>query len=437
MRKTMPDRSFLIVLLSLPVLLASTAAGQAELTDWNYTIASPDRNNPEGYAVITKYVGPGGVASIPAEIEGKPVRVVGQGGSAYLDTSALLTGVNLPDSVTSIGARAFWRATNLSGVHMGSGVQSIGFGAFAYAGSLTNVVLPDSVRSLGGYTFFAATNLTRVVLGSGLTNIGMADFSDCWKLQEVVIPAGVKSVGDFAFNYGTALTNMVLPEGLTNIGRTAFQHCGQLRSVVIPDSVTQIGQEAFAYCVSLTNVAFGRGLTNIGRAAFAFCDSLESATIYSPLSAVPASMFDGSARLAGVVFAASVDSVGDYALGDCPELTSVLFLGAPPLLNGPAQVVFGETVGVVVYHLPQAAGWPGAWAGRTTAPFVPVISEVLKQGNTLSFAWSGTGEIPLSIEQTDSLSSGSWQPAAYGIITGQFNAENLSSGAAFYRAVVP
>jgi hypothetical protein len=163
---------------------------------------------------------------VPEVIDGKPVRVVGGGGSAYLDSpGAKLTSVIIPASVRSIGDRAFWKSSNLSSVTIVEGVQTIGFAAFAYTGSLTNIVLPDSVKTLNGYAFYLATNLTGATLGAGLTSMGGttgADFSNCRKLREIAIPNGVTSIPKLTFDSCASLANVVLPTGLTNIGLAAF-----------------------------------------------------------------------------------------------------------------------------------------------------------------------------------------------------------------------
>ena len=82
---------------------------------------------------------------IPSEIVGKPVTIIGE---EAFDGHDSLTSVTIPDSVTSIGVRAF-QNTSLTSVTIGNGVTSIGDGAFTDCGSLTSVTIPDSVISIG------------------------------------------------------------------------------------------------------------------------------------------------------------------------------------------------------------------------------------------------------------------------------------------------
>src|ERR1051325_10680402 len=79
---------------SLPVLMPFT---EAQAQDFTYTT-----NN--GTITITGYTGPGGNVTIPSVITGLPVTVIGDK-AFYFVTG--LTGVNIPDSVTSIGDDGF------------------------------------------------------------------------------------------------------------------------------------------------------------------------------------------------------------------------------------------------------------------------------------------------------------------------------------------
>lgn len=106
-----------------------------------------------GTITITGYTGPGGDVSIPDTINGWPV--IGIGYEAFY-SSTKLTGISIPNSVTSIEARAFYSATSLTNVTIGSGVTYIGGSAFHFCTSLKAItvnVLNDYYRSMDGILF--------------------------------------------------------------------------------------------------------------------------------------------------------------------------------------------------------------------------------------------------------------------------------------------
>ena len=106
-------------------------------------------NNRDGTCTITRYVGPGGAVTIPNSISS--LIVVSIGSDAFYGNS-FLTNVTVPDSVTTIGYRAFGE-TGLTSVTIPNSVASIGSLAFSFCSSLTNVTIPDSVTNVGSGRF--------------------------------------------------------------------------------------------------------------------------------------------------------------------------------------------------------------------------------------------------------------------------------------------
>ena len=73
-------------------------------------------------------------------------------------------------------------------------VAGIEWYAFQNA-SITGVTIPDSVTSMGSYVFQGCTNLTDVTLGEGI-NVLRYTFEDCTSLNTLTIPAGVVEMED-------------------------------------------------------------------------------------------------------------------------------------------------------------------------------------------------------------------------------------------------
>ena len=112
----------------------------------------------------------------------------------------------------------------------------------------TSYVIPNSVTSIGDRAFFACNSLSEVVIPNSVTSIGDRAFSFCSSLAEVVIPNSVTSIGDYAFFGCSSLSEVVIPNSVTSIGENAFSGCSSLAEVVIPNSVTSIGEGAFENC---------------------------------------------------------------------------------------------------------------------------------------------------------------------------------------------
>jgi hypothetical protein len=248
-----------LVILVLPLLSAATAVQAQVYYSTNADGSSYEYStNADGSVTIDFYVGPPWAVTIPTNINGLPVTVIGIGWESAFSTS--LTSVTIPGSVTNIGDYAFQDCTSLANVTIanGSGPTSIGGGAFLCCTSLTSVTIGNSVTSIGGGAFFCCTNLTSVTLANGVTNIGGYAFADT-SLTNVTIPGSVINIGDSAFKAGCGLVVEVAGAGsVTNIGDPALQDCSSLTSVYFEgnaptaDSTVFGGQNPTVYYLSGT-----------------------------------------------------------------------------------------------------------------------------------------------------------------------------------------
>lgn len=157
--------SFVVVLSMLSaMLLVPMSASDVTSGDYTYTVT-------DGYATITGYTGSEANLTIPSEIDGYTVKVIGQG--AFSQNSTLQT-VVLPDTVETIERLAFENCT------------------------FSSIDLPDSVTSISMYAF-AGAKLTYINLPSSLTTINSLTFI-CPNLAYARIPHTVTSINSFAFS---------------------------------------------------------------------------------------------------------------------------------------------------------------------------------------------------------------------------------------------
>ncbi|WP_461257686.1 SUMF1/EgtB/PvdO family nonheme iron enzyme [Treponema sp. R80B11-R83G3] len=73
-----------------------------------------------------------------------------------------LTGVTMPNSVTSIENYAFNECSGLTSITIPSSVTSIKIGAFWGCSGLTSITIPSNVNSIGNYAFYDCSGLTSV-----------------------------------------------------------------------------------------------------------------------------------------------------------------------------------------------------------------------------------------------------------------------------------
>ena len=136
------------------------------------------------------------------------------------------------------------------------GVTHIGQHAFSYCSGFTIVTLPDSVQSIGSRAF-SYNSLVRIDIPSSVTRIGEYAFIGCTSMVGITIPSSVTELGEGVF-CDSGLASINLPVSITYLPTKAFCRCKTLREVRIPYSVEGIGLSAFEGCTAL-NVVYYSG----------------------------------------------------------------------------------------------------------------------------------------------------------------------------------
>ena len=269
--------------------------------------------------------------------------------------------INIPNSVYSIGKRAFSGCSELSSVSISSSVEIIGDSTFANCTKLASVNIPNSVTSIGKCAFRGCSNLASIVISNSVQEISNNLFTDCIALTNIIIPNSVKTISFSAFENCSELTRVTIPNSVITIGSSAFKECTKLEDITIPNSVISIGNAAFYQCYNLASVIIGDSVSTIGMEAFRYCYGLKSVTIGNSVSSIEYGAFYGCSELTrvnitdiaawcNIQFATSffsnplqnahhlyldgvevtdlvipntVTSIGDYAFYYCTGLTSV------------------------------------------------------------------------------------------------------------------
>ncbi len=115
-----------------------------------------------------------------------------------------ITDVKLPESLESIGIRAFYACRSLGNLEMTS-VKTVSDDAFFGCDNLVAVELGDALEALGMQAFFGCGSLKSVALPDTLTELKPSTFYSCSSLVTVEL-GGVKKIGKDAFSGCTRLT---------------------------------------------------------------------------------------------------------------------------------------------------------------------------------------------------------------------------------------
>ena len=254
-----------------------TASDGTDTYKYEYTVN-------DGNATITKFLGPVGSANpnfydikIPSELGGHPVTGLGEysfaanpyDGHQGNPLCSKIHSVTIPQSVTSIGDRAFDGCSALTTLSLGEKIKTIGNCAFENCTSLTGVTIPQSVTSIGYYAFEGCTNLNPLTIKGPITSMGNYAFAGSTYLTSLTLCDDIQTIGNFAFLGSTSLKTVTLPKNLTSIGEYAFARCSELESITIPENVKTINPKTFADCSKLEYIILPAGLTT-------FDDSLEN-----------------------------------------------------------------------------------------------------------------------------------------------------------------
>jgi len=222
-----------------------------------------------------------------------------------------LVSVTLPDNITRIGNRAFYRCRSLTHFTIGHDVREIGYGAFEGCTGPASVTLP-----------------------AGVTSIGNSAFSDCPGLMEITV--------DPNNSMYSSLDGVLLDKNQVTLVQYPAGRSGRY---TIPSSVTSVGYASFSGSIDLTQVTIPDSVITIEGYAFWNCSSLSSATVG-----------DG------------VTDIEPYAFADCASLVDLYFMGNEPDTDTyQGALVFYNTPNVTCYYLPGTTGWGAMFENRPTA----------------------------------------------------------------------
>ncbi len=274
--------------------------------------------------------------------------------------------IDLPSSLTSIGAHAFSGCRSLETVNIPETVRSIGESAFRGCSHLSPVTLPSRLTSIGASAFQSCSSVERIVVPEGVKTLPKLAFANCENMRILQIPESVTSIAsdviiysgiselkvikgsagetfaiennipysyeqrandDFIYQqmedgiqiimYTGNVYDVVIPEELSGekvvlFSDILFQHNSFVRSVSLPDTITRISNYSFSNMSELRSVTLPDTLTEIGSGAFMNDALLGNLEIPESVSYIADDAFTGCTSL--VIYAAQDSYAYDWAL---------------------------------------------------------------------------------------------------------------------------
>ena len=193
-----------------------------------------------------------------------------------------LTSVTIPNSVTAIGYNAFYGCTGLIEIVVENGNPKYDSrddcNAVIETESNTLIVgcksttIPNSVTTIGSRAFYDCTGLTSLTIPGSVTTIGNYAFSGCTGLTTLEIPSTVTAVGNYSFQQCTGLTqvtwNVRNGYNYSNYRYSPFYNLSSINSFIFGNEVKVIPRNLCAGLSGMVSIIIPNTVESIDGLAF-------------------------------------------------------------------------------------------------------------------------------------------------------------------------
>ncbi len=180
---------------------------------------------------IEQYRGHDEIVTVPASIEGLPVRTI----CKYAFASADAIEIHVEEGIETIETEAFVLCEELNRVELPSSLKKLGQGVFKESTSIEQIVFPNgnSFFYVEDGALYDAVEQALVLLPPGL------------KTKRFTVPMGIKVIASGAFYQNSSLEYVSLPLTLEKIKTEAFLFTKQMRIIELPPYLKEIEQGSF------------------------------------------------------------------------------------------------------------------------------------------------------------------------------------------------
>ncbi|MBR4389296.1 MAG: leucine-rich repeat domain-containing protein [Prevotella sp.] len=199
--------------------------------------------------------------------------------------------------VIGIGDDAFLQCADITGVTIPEGVTSIGKRAFKDCSSLTRIIIPSSVTNIGASAFFCCFNLRKVIVPdiTAWCNI-IFGFDDDYNNPAYDINTDDKNAKFYASplfyshhlfsDENTEIIDLVIPGNVNSVNWGTFYGCTEVQSVTISEGVINVAWYSFADCSKLSTITLPSTVSFLDDGAFQYCPNLKKVYVYkeTPIS---------------------------------------------------------------------------------------------------------------------------------------------------------
>ena len=264
-------------------------------------------------------------------------------------------------TLTSVGARAFELASQITSITLPETVEHIGMMAFSDLNQMKEFTIPEKVNFIGEFAFSDCTGLEKITNLNPVPQdiTGKSVFYNVKKTEvKLMVPPGSRTAYLLADTWGS-FDIEELPIRIGDLyyylndeddyAEVTYQYelsednyafLPENTKLVIPSEVTYnektydvryINSGAFRNCDKIYMVEIPGSVLIVGSSAFNGCKNLWGATLNEGVKSLEMSVFEGCSDLRKVSLPSSMKQIDNYAFKGCTNLMSLLVYNPVPV----------------------------------------------------------------------------------------------------------